>query len=114
MHCQPFCHLGPCSHLPPTTPCPAEAVKPAGDGLALQGQLQMIAFCVFEVCVGLFWPSMMKMRASYVPEEMRSTIINYFRIPLNIFVCCVLYNVSGQPMGDDGACTAVACSLLGE
>ncbi len=42
---------------------------------------------------GLFWPSMMKMRAQHVPEEMRATIINFFRIPLNAFVCVVLYNV---------------------
>ncbi len=54
----------------------------------------MIAFCIFEVCVGIFWPSMMKMRAAYVPEELRSTIINIFRIPLNLFVCLVLANVS--------------------
>ena len=48
---------------------------------------------MFEFCVGLFWPSMMKMRAAHVPEEMRATIINFFRIPLNLFVCVVLYNV---------------------
>ena len=52
-----------------------------------------MAFCVFEACVGVFWPSMMSMRAQYVPEEMRATIINFFRIPLNLFVCIVLYNV---------------------
>ena len=36
----------------------------------------------------------MKMRSEYVPEETRATIINIFRIPLNLFVCTVLYNVS--------------------
>ena len=36
-------------------------------------------------------------RSAYVPEELRSTIINFFRIPLNLFVCIVLYNVSGRP-----------------
>ena len=36
----------------------------------------------------------MKMRSAYVPEEVRATIINIFRIPLNLFVCTVLYNVS--------------------
>jgi hypothetical protein len=36
---------------------------------------------------------MMKMRSVYVPEEHRATIINIFRIPLNLFVCVVLYNV---------------------
>ena len=62
-------------------------------GISWEGQIQLAAFCVFEFCVGLFWPSMMKMRAQHVPEEMRATIINFFRIPLNAFVCIVLYNV---------------------
>jgi hypothetical protein len=40
----------------------------------------------------------MKMRSQYIPEEARSTIMNFFRIPLNIFVCLVLYNVDAFPM----------------
>lgn len=36
---------------------------------------------------------MMALRAHYVPEELRATIINIFRIPLNLFVCVVLYKV---------------------
>lgn len=56
-----------------------------------------MAFCVFEAAVGLFWPSMMKMRSQHVPEDTRSTIINFFRIPLNLFVCVVLYNVRPVP-----------------
>lgn len=65
-------------------------------GISFEGQIQLVAFCVFEFCVSLFWPSMMKMRAAHVPEEMRATIINFFRIPLNLFVCIVLYNVSAS------------------
>ncbi|GBG87190.1 hypothetical protein CBR_g44925 [Chara braunii] len=61
-------------------------------------RLQMIGFLVFEACVGIFWPSIMKMRSQYIPEESRSTIMNFFRIPLNIFVCIVLYNVSKFPI----------------
>jgi len=56
--------------------------------------VQLLGFCLFEVCVGVFWPSIMKMRSQYIPEESRATIMNFFRIPLNIFVCLVLYNVS--------------------
>ena len=63
-------------------------------GITFEGKIQLLAFCVFEACVGIFWPSMMKMRSQYVPEESRSTIINFFRIPLNMFVCIMLYNVS--------------------
>lgn len=62
--------------------------------LSFTGQIEIFAFCIFEACVGLFWPSIMKMRSEYVPEESRATIINIFRIPLNLFVCTVLYNVS--------------------
>ncbi len=68
-----------------------------GTGISWEGQLQLFAFCAFEFTVGIFFPSMMKMRSQYVPEEMRATIINFFRIPLNLFVCIVLYNVRALP-----------------
>ena len=67
-------------------------VLPAS-GISFDGKLQLAAFCVFEACVGLFCPSMMKMRSDYLPEQARYTIINFFRIPHNAFVCVMLYNV---------------------
>ncbi|KAI3471245.1 hypothetical protein Pfo_027908 [Paulownia fortunei] len=68
--------------------------KVKGGGISFSSCLQILGFCAFEACVGIFWPSIMKMRSQYIPEEARSTIMNFFRIPLNIFVCIVLYNVS--------------------
>lgn len=67
--------------------------------------------------IGLFWPSMMALRARYVPEEQRSTIINIFRIPLNAFVCIILWKV-GAPRGAAAAVALVerllvACSKAG-
>ena len=61
--------------------------------ISFAGCIQVAGFCAFEACVGIFWPSIMKMRSQYIPEEASSTIMNFFRIPLNIFVCIVLYNV---------------------
>ncbi|XP_072025816.1 molybdate-anion transporter-like isoform X2 [Amphiura filiformis] len=52
--------------------------------------LVFISFLVFEVCVGIFWPSMGTMRGKYVPEQVRSTIMNFFRIPLNFIVILIL------------------------
>ncbi|KAL4227163.1 hypothetical protein ACF0H5_015136 [Mactra antiquata] len=49
-----------------------------------------VAFLVFEVCVGIFWPSMSTMRGKYVPEETRATVMNFFRIPLNFIVVIIL------------------------
>ena len=52
-----------------------------GGSMTFGGKIQMLAFLVFEAMVGIFWPSMMKMRSQYVPEEVRSTVMNFFRIP---------------------------------
>ncbi|CAH1784953.1 unnamed protein product [Owenia fusiformis] len=49
-----------------------------------------IGFLVFEVCVGIFWPSLSTMRSKYVPESTRATIMNCFRIPLNLIVVLIL------------------------
>ncbi|CAL9077340.1 uncharacterized protein LOC135635961 [Musa acuminata AAA Group] len=69
-----------------------------GGSISFSGCVQLLGFCVFEACIGIFWPSMMKMRSQYIPEESRSTIMNFFRIPLNIFVCIILYNVNAFPI----------------
>lgn len=79
--------------IPPFLP-PSLPVGLKGKPITFKGQVQLLSFCAFELCVGIFWPSMMSMRANYVPEELRATIINIFRIPLNAFVCIVLGNVS--------------------
>ena len=60
--------------------------------MAHSAGVQMLCFCGFEVTVGIFWPSIMSMRSSYLPEEGRATIMNIFRIPLNFIVCLILYN----------------------
>ncbi|KAL5715486.1 hypothetical protein ACHQM5_017297 [Ranunculus cassubicifolius] len=69
-----------------------------GEGITFAGCVQVLGFCTFESCVGIFRPSIMKMRSQYIPEAARSTIMNFFRIPLNIFVCIVLYNVNAFPI----------------
>lgn len=81
--------------------------KGSGEGITTAGEIQLVFFCVFEVLVGIFWPSMMTMRAHYVPEDLRSTILNFFRIPLNLFVCVILSNVHLVPLsGMFGLCAA--------
>ncbi|XP_043715799.1 molybdate-anion transporter-like [Telopea speciosissima] len=72
--------------------------KVKGGSISFTGCILLFGFCTFEACVGIFWPSIMKMRSQYIPEEARSTIMNFFRIPLNIFVCIVLYNVNAFPI----------------
>jgi hypothetical protein len=68
-------------------------------GITMSGKVQLIAFCLFEACVGVFWPSIMSMRAGLIPEGLRSTIMNIFRIPLNLFVCLLLSQVESVLSG---------------
>merc|ERR1711933_574333 len=66
------------------------------------------AFLGFESCVGFFWPCAMSLRGKYIPEEVRATIMNFFRIPLNIIVVVVLLRVKQLPT----ASILVFCGFL--
>ncbi|CAF0820693.1 unnamed protein product [Adineta ricciae] len=52
--------------------------------------IMFAGFLIFESCVGIFWPAMAQLRSKYVPEEARATVMNYFRIPLNLIVVIIL------------------------
>lgn len=57
------------------------------------GAVILMAFLLFEACVGMFWPSISTLKGAYIPEEVRSTVMNYFRIPTNMVVLLTLNNV---------------------
>merc|ERR1712048_881106 len=48
--------------------------------------IRFFAFLIFEACVGLYFPMIGTLKGSIVPEDMRSTIYNIYRFPLNIVV----------------------------
>uniref|UniRef100_A0A1I8I3H7 MFS domain-containing protein n=1 Tax=Macrostomum lignano TaxID=282301 RepID=A0A1I8I3H7_9PLAT len=47
-------------------------------------------FLAFEACIGLFWPAIGTMRGRYVPDATRATVMNFFRVPLNLIVVVIL------------------------
>ena len=49
-------------------------------------QIRFVAFLVFEACVGLYFPMMGTLKGDIVPEDMRATIYNIYRLPLNVIV----------------------------
>lgn len=50
-------------------------------------------FLVFESTVGVFYPSYGMIKSEKIPEDIRSAVMNIFRIPLNIFVVLLLLKV---------------------
>merc|ERR1711935_167793 len=48
--------------------------------------VRFIAFLIFEACVGMYFPMIGTLKGDIVPEDMRSTIYNIYRFPLNVAV----------------------------
>merc|ERR1712190_323683 len=58
-------------------------------------QLSFLAFMLFEFCVGVYFPSVGVLKSEVVPEQVRSTMYNIYRVPLNgVVVCLLLTNLS--------------------
>jgi len=52
-----------------------------------------VSFCLFEVCCGVYFPCIGMLRGLVIPEQTRSAIMNFFRVPLNILVVFALLQV---------------------
>lgn len=50
-------------------------------------------FLLFELTVGLFYPSYGMIKSEKIPEDIRSAVMNIFRMPLNLFVVLLLLKV---------------------
>ena len=50
------------------------------------------SFLMFELACGIMFPTYGSLRSLYIPNEHRTTIMNIYRIPLNVFVVIILIN----------------------
>ena len=57
-----------------------------------QKHILFSAFILFECICGLMFPTYGYLRANYIPNEHRTTIMNIYRVPLNVFVMIILLN----------------------
>jgi hypothetical protein len=66
-------------------------------------------FCLFEACVGMYWPCMGYLKGRIVDDSVRAQVYGVMRIPLNVFVV-----VSLLLTGDGEAYRAVfpVCAAL--
>jgi len=67
------------------------------------------AFFLFEVCVGLYFPSIGLLRSKHLPDEHRSVMMNLFGLPLNLIVVSVFLSI--KFLGVSGA-LAIATTAL--
>lgn len=48
------------------------------------------SFCLYETCVGIYYPSMAHQKGKVIDDGVRANIYGMLRIPLNIFVVVAL------------------------
>ena len=54
------------------------------------GTTSVIAFSLFELAVGIYFPMMGTMKSRIVPESQRTTIYNLYRLPFNFIIALYL------------------------
>jgi MFS transporter, MFS domain-containing protein family, molybdate-anion transporter len=48
------------------------------------------SYCIFELCIGIYFPSMSAQKSRIVADGVRASIYGVLRIPLNVFVVVAL------------------------
>ena len=86
----------------------AVATKSADNSTRGLWQL-IVAYFIFEACVGMYFPSIGTLRSKYLPDSHRSVIMTLFGVPLNIIVVTVFLLV--HKLGDVGALGVAALAL---
>lgn len=66
-------------------------------------------FCLFEACVGMYWPCMGYLKGRLIDDGARAQLYGVLRVPLNVFVVVSLY-FTGD--GDAYARVFAVCSRL--
>eukprot|EP00918_Siedleckia_nematoides_P104693 GHVU01228544.1.p1 GENE.GHVU01228544.1~~GHVU01228544.1.p1 ORF type:complete len:450 (+),score=0.49 GHVU01228544.1:98-1447(+) len=74
--------------------------------------LAFFAFLLIEIAVGIYLPSMGYLRARLFPEASERSIMNWFRVPLNLIACAVLMMLHNQTYHHGNRLIFVACSGL--
>jgi len=58
--------------------------------ISTNGYLAFFCFMIFECCCGIHFTLIGMLRGKYIPEECRSSVMNLFRVPLNLLVVLIL------------------------
>ena len=76
--------------------------------------MAFLAFLSFEVAVGVYYPTMNFLCARIIPEEHRRSIVNCFRLPLNLIACVVLMMLHNDAfLHGNRLIFVTCCALLG-
>lgn len=58
-----------------------------------QEHVRFYAFWLFELCVGVYFPSMATLKSYLIPDQTRGQIYSMMRLPLGLFVTTLLCTI---------------------
>ena len=74
--------------------------------------LAFTAFLMQEVAVGVYFHAMGQVRAKVLPEANRSSILNWFRVPLNLIACLLLMSLHNDAVKHGNRMLFISCVAL--
>ena len=72
------------------------------------GHVCFCSFLLFEFCVGIYFPAAGTLKSKLVPERIRVTVYNMYRVPMNAAVVSLLLTNLSTSL-----CFRVCCALMG-
>ncbi|CAA7261188.1 unnamed protein product [Cyclocybe aegerita] len=66
--------------------CLTSALGLSSSILSPSSHFRFFSFCLFEACVGMYYPVQGTLRGMLIANEHRATLSSLFRVPLNVFV----------------------------
>ncbi|KAI8350413.1 hypothetical protein B0O80DRAFT_389116 [Mortierella sp. GBAus27b] len=73
----------------------------------------ILSFLLFEFTTGMYFPSIGTLRAQAIPEQNRTGVMAFLRVPMNFAVCAILLHVDSLPMTQIFQICALLCFFGG-
>ncbi|GJJ73265.1 MFS transporter, MFS domain-containing protein family, molybdate-anion transporter [Entomortierella parvispora] len=75
--------------------------------------MTVLSFLLFEFTTGIYFPAIGTMRAQAIPEQNRTGVMAFLRVPMNFLVCAILLRVETVQVERIFEACAVLCFLGG-
>ncbi|KAF9435092.1 Molybdate-anion transporter [Entomortierella beljakovae] len=73
----------------------------------------IFSFLIFEFTTGMYFPSIGTLRAQAIPEQNRTGVMAFLRVPMNFAVCAILLRVDTLPVSQIFQICSILCFVGG-
>ncbi|KAJ1550274.1 Molybdate-anion transporter, partial [Nowakowskiella sp. JEL0078] len=70
------------------------------------------SFSIYECTCGIYYPSIALLRTRFISDSMRATVMNIFRVPLNLVVVMTLLTITNQNTSNNYAFVVAVIMLI--